>query len=148
MSVSEPGKIAALRPLIGKWATTIELLDKDGALTVHYATDTYRWALGKQFVFHDVAGTMAGLKLQTLEIIGPAKRGRYACRSYDNSGLSVDFIARLKGTKWSIRGKSMKFDGAFSHDGNVLAGMWKQKRRGKWYEWMTVTLEKHDGNKA
>ena len=34
--------IAALKPLIGKWLTTIELLGEDGASTVHHATDTYR----------------------------------------------------------------------------------------------------------
>ena len=134
--------ISALEPLIGFWKTTIEMTDETGAVTTHHATDTYRRGLGGRFVLHDVAGEMAGQKLETLEILSPGKRGAFDCRSYDNTGAVADYTARIDGDRWSIRSDSLKFDGGFSEGGRVLSGVWKQKRGGKWHLWLSITLRK------
>jgi hypothetical protein len=134
--------IAALAPLIGVWETTIEMTGEAGETTIHRATDTYRWGLGRRFVLHDVAGTMAGRELETLEIIAPGQRGAFDCRSYDNSGEVGDFTARLNGDRWSIRSKALKFDGRLSSGDRTLSGSWMQKRGGKWHAWLAIVLNK------
>ena len=146
--MSDTADLRDLEPLVGVWKTTIEMLDEAGKSTTHHATDTYRWALGKKFIFHDVDGMMAGQKVETLEIISPGPRGAFACRSYDNSGSVDDFKARLTRNRWTIKGKTLKFDGRLSRDRQTLSGEWKQKCGDVWQVWLKIILRKTEEEKS
>ena len=138
-------RIKELRPFIGTWATTIEMTE-DGQTTTHRATDTYRWALGDKFIFHDVKGNMGGQPIETLEVMSVKGPRNFALRSYDNSGAVQEYTASLDGHDWLIDGDTLRFRGTFSTDWRVLEGKWEKRSDARWQHWLVVRLQKSPGD--
>ena len=139
--MADSSRLKSLQPFIGKWSTTIAMTEGSKTST-HHATDTYRWALGEQFIFHDVEGTMGGQPVETLEIVSAKGSRNFDLRAYDNSGAIEDYVASLDGRDWHIDGDSLRFRGAFSGDWKTLSGNWERRSGDEWEHWLTVTLEK------
>ena len=105
------------------------------------ATDTYEWLPGGYFLLHRVDGTMGGHPVQALEVIGyDPERGDYFSQSYDNTGSTASYRARLEGERWQIIGERERFDGRFTEGGRVLRGRWERLADGRWVDWMTLSL--------
>ena len=128
---------------IGTWNTTGEVLETDanpaGALV---ATDTYRWLPGNRFIVHDVDARFDSNPARSMEVIGfdPSKRQFFA-RSYDDQGSTEAFVVALDGRRWSIKGKTVRFDGSFDSRKNRLSGLWELKAaKGRWQPWIKLEL--------
>jgi hypothetical protein len=134
-------RLQELQPFIGRWATTIEMIE-EGETSLHHATDVYRWALGKKFIFHDVRGKMGGQPIETLEIMSVKGPRNFDLRSYDNSGAIEDYTASLDGHDWRIDGAKLRFRGAFSRDWGTLQGTWERRGGDKWHRWLAIKLER------
>lgn len=128
---------------IGTWNTTGEALKTDSSpATTLFATDTYRWLPGNQFIIHDVDARFGDQPTRSMEVMGYDVRGkRYLARSYDDQGVSEEFEVNLKGKKWTIIGETVRFDGKFSPDGNKLEGLWELKsQKSGWQPWIKLKL--------
>ncbi len=77
-----------------------------------------------------------------MEVIGyDLASKKYTARSYDDQGTSELFEVALKGTSWSIIGKSVRFSGKFDADGSTLTGLWERKgKKSGWQPWITLRL--------
>src|SRR5688572_20439085 len=114
---------------IGTWNTTGAVLATEtnpaGALI---ATDTYRWLPGRHFVVHDVDARFDGKPTRSMEVMGfDSSRRRFFGTSYDDRGTAEGFTVALDGRRWSIKGKAVRFEGAFDSKGNCLTGLWELK---------------------
>jgi hypothetical protein len=128
---------------IGTWNTRGDVLATDDSPpTTLWATDTYRWLPGRQFLVHDVDARFGTRPSRSIEVVGydPARR-KYVGRSYDDQGVSEVFDVVLSGKRWTIRGKALRFKGKFSRDGNQLTGLWELKsRKSGWQPWIKLEL--------
>lgn len=139
-------RLDRLNVLIGKWGTTITLLNPGGGDgDVTRATDIYTWSANGKFVQHDVDADMGSGRVQSLEVIALASSGEgYVSRSYDPDGTFSDFVCALDGRSWSIIGAMQRFSGLFSEDGSLLSGKWEQNDgAGQWTPLMKVVLQKY-----
>lgn len=128
---------------IGTWNTTGEVLETDAAPAgTLVATDTYRWLPGRQFIVHDVDARFNGRPARSMEVMGYDRAGRkYFARSFDDQGVTEAFAIALAGTRWTIVGDTVRFDGRFTADRNRLAGLWELKgKRGAWQPWIRLEL--------
>lgn len=135
--------LSRLEVFIGTWNTTGEVLETAahpaGALV---ATDTYRWLPGRHFIVHEVDARFDGQPTRSMEVIGfDAAKKRFFSTSYDDQGATEDFVVALEGRRWSIRGKAVRFDGAFDARGKRLAGLWERRAgRAGWQPWIRLEL--------
>lgn len=128
---------------IGTWNTTGEVLATDNSpATMLSATDTYRWLPGKQFIIHDVDARFGNQPTRSIEMIGyDPHQKRYTARSYEDQGGSEEFEVVLNGKKWTILGKTVRFDGKFDSKGNKLEGLWELKSsKSVWQPWIKLKL--------
>jgi hypothetical protein len=70
------------------------------------------------------------------------RRRRCVSTSFDEQGVTSTFEARLRGRQWTIKGKTQRFRGTFSSDGDALSGTWDQKWGRAWKPWLTITLRR------
>lgn len=136
-------KLSRFEIFIGTWNTTGEVLETDSSSpTTLFATDTYRWLPGKQFIIHDVDARFGDTPTRSMEVMGyDPKRKRYFARSFDDQGVTDEFEVILKGNKWLITGETVRFAGAFSSDGKKLEGLWELKsRKSGWQPWIKLKL--------
>ena len=136
-----PDPMARYEPFIGVWNTHGQVLAfEESPATIMTATDTYRWGPGRAFIIHDVDARFGGEPTRSFEVMGyePARK-RYMTRSYDDQGLTEDFRIALVGKRWTITGKTVRFDGAFDRTGNKLTGLWERKAR-RWQPWIELEL--------
>ena len=136
-------RMSGFEIFVGTWNTRGEVLATDEApATTLTATDTYRWLPGKQFLLHDVDARFGDQPSRSMEIVGyDSARKKYVARSYDDRGVSEVFDVALKGKRWTIRGKALRFDGRFSPDGNKLTGLWELKSgKSGWQPWIELVL--------
>jgi hypothetical protein len=136
-------KISKLEVFIGTWNTTGEVLETDanpsGALV---ATDTYRWLPGKHFIVHDVDARFDGKPTRSMEVMGfdRATKGYFAS-SYDDQGNSDRFAIALNGRRWTIEGKTVRFNGSFNSQKDRLTGLWEVKvGKARWQPWINLLL--------
>jgi len=135
--------MARLEVFIGTWNTTGEVLETEanppGNLT---ATDTYRWLPGRHFIVHDVDARFDGSPTRSMEVMGfDASRKRFFTRSYDDQGATEEFVAALNGRRWTIEGKTVRFDGSFDLHKRRLSGLWELKvGKGRWQPWINLVL--------
>ncbi len=133
--------MAALEPLVGRWATTITMLHpaemKD---QVFRAIDTYRWLEGRQTLVHEVEARMGGQAVNSIEIY-TAKDGHVVSRNFDGLGNVSDYRASMEGGVWQIEGANIRFTSTrvASH---VIEGVWEQDAGEGWVRWMTVRLDR------
>lgn len=136
-------KMTRFEIFIGTWNTTGEVLKTDGSPeTTLFATDTYRWLPGNGFIIHDVDARFGEQPTRSMEVIGydPQKKS-YVARSYDDQGISEEFDVSLKGKKWTILGKTVRFAGKFDRNGNKLEGLWELKSpKSGWQPWIKLKL--------
>jgi len=135
--------IARLEVFIGTWNTRGRVLATDASpATTLVATDVYRWGPGRRFVVHDVDARFGDDVARSMEVIGhdPLRR-RLVARSYDDRGASEAFDVTLRGRRWRIDGKSVRFDGAFDASRDRLTGLWElRSRRSRWQPWIELEL--------
>ncbi|MFF0829147.1 hypothetical protein ACFYU8_20855 [Brevibacillus sp. NPDC003359] len=95
------------------------------------ATDTYEWLSGDK-------------EVKTIEIIGYDTTSQmYFTHAYDNYGSRASYYANLLGRDWTITGKTERFTGKFSVDGNTLIGTWELLGNNEsWAHWMDIRLTK------
>ena len=136
-------KMARFEIFIGTWNTTGEVLKTDSSPeTTLFATDTYRWLPGNQFIVHDVDARFGEQPSRSMEVMGydPEKK-RYIARSFDDQGVSEEFDISLKGKKWTIVGKTVRFEGKFDSKGEKLEGLWELKSpKSGWQPWIKLKL--------
>ena len=130
--------------LVGVWDTIITPLAADGSPgQPSQATDAYAWIANGLFLQHDVDAMVDGHRVRSLEILAvEPDTGRYVTRSYDADGSMNDFVAELDGNAWRLIGVQQRFSGAFSPDGQRLAGEWEQRGDAGWTPLMRVALRK------
>lgn len=136
-------KMTRFEIFMGTWNTTGEVLETDSSpATILIATDTYRWLPGNRFIIHDVDARFDGQPTRSTEVIGyDPKTKRYFARSYDDQGVSEEFEVILKGRRWTIVGKAVRFDGKFDRDGYKLQGLWELKSpKSGWQPWIKLKL--------
>jgi Protein of unknown function (DUF1579) len=149
LSLAQPrtpsAEIQHLQLFVGKWNTEGETHASADAPAVKIsAVDTYEWMSGKFFLVHHVDGHMGEEELNVIEFIGydPSSQ-TYSCHSFDNRGNSDLYQANLRDPIWTIEGKSSRFTGMFSTNGNTLTGKWERSIDGlDWLPWMDVKLTK------
>lgn len=142
MSVSG---MSRLEVFIGTWNTTGEVLGTDDApATTLVATDTYRWLPGRHFIVHEADARLGSTPTRSMEVIGYDRSARaFTSRAYDDQGGMEEFKLSLKGRRWSIVGKVVRFDGKFSEDRSELKGLWEMKgKKGRWQPWIVLKLER------
>jgi hypothetical protein len=145
-NAQQPAKaVAALEPFVGIWDTTGTIMGPDGKPAGELkATDTYEWFAGRFFLIHHVDGHMGDAEVKALEVIGAGPKGT-ACiaRSYDNAGQSEEYEVALRGSQWTIDGKTQRFRGQLTEDGRILEGQWDLSEDGStWRPWMRIRLRK------
>lgn len=135
--------MSKLEVFIGTWNTTGEVLETEanpaGALV---ATDSYRWLPSGRFIVHDVDARFDGKPTRSMEVMGfdAAKKSLFAT-SYDDQGVSEHFTVALSGRRWTIQGKSVRFEGSFNPAKNRLTGLWELKvAKGRWQPWIDLVL--------
>jgi len=134
------GKLEALKPLVGRWSTDITLLyPMDVKGQKFKAEDTYRWLGEENILIHEVTGEMNGKPLRSIEIYSVGSDGQFRARSFDNGGEVSIFRASMKKGEWRIVGNTQRFVSLKLTDG-LIEGVWQLKSRGKWRDWMTVSL--------
>lgn len=137
--------LARLNVFVGTWKTEgLIKSSPSGPAAKLKATDTYEWLPGGFFLIHHVDGFMGEEEVKTIEIIGyDASSRMYSTHSYDNRGNIGVYQANLLGADWTIMGKSERFTGKFSDDGNTLSGNWELSGDGEsWDSWMEIKLSK------
>lgn len=128
---------------IGTWNTTGEVLETDvnpaGTLV---ATDTYRWLPGKHFIVHDVDARFDGSPVRSMEVMGfDSSSKHFFTRSYDDQGSTEAFIVDLHGRRWTIEGKTVRFNGSFDSQKKRLTGLWELKvSKACWQPWINLML--------
>jgi hypothetical protein len=136
-------RMSKLDVFIGTWNTTGEVLKTEanpaGTLV---ATDIYRWLPGKHFIVHDVDARFDGDPTRSMEVIGfDTSKRQFFARSYDDQGATERFIVALDGRRWTIKGKTVRFNGSFDSRKNRLAGLWELKvARARWQPWIKLEL--------
>ena len=106
-------------------------------------TDIYEWLPGGFFQLHRVEAEIGGNKVHALEVIGVDGKG-IRTQSFDSTGSSQEYRARLSGGRWKIDGCLERFRGKFSADRKTLTGRWETRKspRGRWKAWMDIRLTK------
>jgi hypothetical protein len=148
---SAPGvEYQRLNIFIGQWNTTGEVLETSNSPAAKIdAIDTYEWMAGEFFLLHHIEARIGDNEVKALEIIGYDDSSRtYFSHSFDNQGNADTFQANLRGSVWTIEGKTARFEGVFSDDGKILTGKWeKSDEDSGWSEWMNVKLTKSASRK-
>jgi len=141
---NEPGTaLALLDVFVGKWHTEGVIAGSpSGPAARLKAVDTYEWLPGGFFLIHHVDGHMGEDPVKAIEMIGYDASSRlYTTQSYDNQGNVNAYQANLQGREWTISGRTERFTGAFSEDGNSLTGKWElSDGGGNWAHWMDIKL--------
>jgi hypothetical protein len=142
-NVMAANRMVHLEVFIGTWNTIGEVLETEAApATTLSATDTYRWLPGRHFIAHDADARFGGDVTRSMEVIGYDRASKkYFARSYDDQGVSELFEVALKGKKWSIIGKSVRFNGKFNGKNSELTGLWELKgKKAGWQPWIKLKL--------
>lgn len=131
-----------LRPLEGRWATTITMLHPAEAKgQVYHAVDSYRFLPGDRVMVHEVEARM-GEAIASVEIYTPAEKGDgFVSRNFDGRGQLSDYTAGMKAGVWSVTGESETFTST-RLEADVIEGLWRLKDGEDWVDWMTVTLDR------
>ncbi|MED1780850.1 DUF1579 family protein [Brevibacillus fortis] len=144
--VPEPDPaLTHLNIFVGKWVTDGLIMESPaGQAAKLKATDTYEWLPGGYFLIHHVDGMMGDKEVKTIEIIGYDTTSQmYFTHAYDNYGSRASYYANLLGRDWTITGKTERFTGKFSVDGNTLIGTWELLGNNEsWAHWMDIRLRK------
>lgn len=129
---------------IGTWNTTGEVLATDvSPATTLSATDTYRWLPGRHFIIHEVDARFGAQVTRSLEVFGyDAESKKYLAHSYDDRGVREELEVSLKGRRWMILGKHVRFDGKFNAVGDQLVGLWEIKGKRGWRPWIKLSLSR------
>jgi hypothetical protein len=129
---------------IGTWNTTGEVYATAASpATTLSATDSYRWLPGRCFIIHEVDARFGDDVTRALEVFGyDAERKKYLAHSYDDRGAKEEFEVILKGRRWKILGKNVRFDGKFSPVGDQLGGLWEIKDKRGWQPWIKLSLSR------
>jgi hypothetical protein len=136
------GKLEALRPLVGRWSTRITLLYPMNMKGRQFeAEDTYRWLGEENILIHEVTGEMNGKPLRSIEIYSGGSNRQFRARSFDDGGEVSDFRASMKKGEWKIVGNTQRFTSSKLTD-DLIEGVWQLKSRGKWRDWMMVSLSR------
>jgi hypothetical protein len=128
---------------IGTWNTTGDVLRTEaGPAGTLSATDTYRWLPGNRFIVHDVDARFDGKPTRSMEVMGfDASKRQYFATSYDDRGSTETFVVALSGRRFSIRGKTVRFDGGFDARRGRLFGLWELKgSKAGWQPWIRLEL--------
>ena len=133
--------MAALKPLVGRWSTTITMLSppKEAGKT-YRAIDTYRWMPGEQVLVHEVEARMGKAAIHSMEIY-TAKGGKIVSRNFDAGGTVSDYKAEMADGTWKVVGSTERFTST-SITRNAIEGVWEMKGKKGWEDWMTVRLDR------
>lgn len=138
-------RMSRLEVFIGTWNTTGDVLETESAPPSKLiATDTYRWLPGKHFIVHEADARFGVDVSRSMEVIRfDSASKKYFAQSYDDQGSTESFEAALKGKRWTIVGKSVRFDGRFNARNTRLTGLWELKgKRAGWQPWIDLTLDR------
>ncbi|WP_298928322.1 DUF1579 family protein [uncultured Ramlibacter sp.] len=128
---------------IGTWNTTGEVLETQASpASTLSATDTYRWLPGRHFIVHEVDARFDGKPTRSMEVMGfDASKKQHFARSFDDQGSMEVFVVALKGRRWSIQGKTVRFSGSFDAQKNRLKGLWElNESKSGWQPWIKLEL--------
>lgn len=136
-------RMSRFEVFIGTWNTTGEVLETEaGPADTLFATDTYRWLPGRHFIVHDVDARFGSQPTRSMEVMGfDAIKQQHFARSFDDQGTTELFVLALDGRRWSIGGKTVRFNGSFDASKNRLRGLWELKgRKAGWQPWIQLEL--------
>lgn len=130
------------KKFIGKWNTAGRLLNTKGKEVKIKGTDTYELILDGFFILHKANVFMGKQRSRTYEIIGMGTDNNFMMQHFNNSGTSGLMTATLKNGIWNYAGSELRFKGKFSRKGNEFSGVWKQRSRNKWIDFIEIKLSK------
>ena len=136
-------RMSKFEVFIGVWNTTGEVLETQvspaGTLS---ATDTYQWLPGKHFIVHSVDARFDGQPARSMEVLGfDSKKQQRFASSYDDQGSAEAFVLELNGRRFSINGKTVRFNGGFDAQKSCLTGLWELKgAKAGWQPWIKLKL--------
>lgn len=136
-------RMSKFEVFIGTWNTTGEVLETEAGPTgTLSATDTYRWLPGKHFIVHDVDARFGSHPTRSMEVVGfDTLKQEHFARSFDDQGTTEVFVVALNGRRWSISGKTVRFNGSFDAQKNRLRGLWELNgKKAGWQPWIKLEL--------
>ena len=133
--------VAALQPLVGRWSTTITMLNPpELSGDVYRAIDTYRWMPGEKILIHEVEARMGGDTTNSIEIYSEAN-GQIVSRNFDSKGEVSDYTAAMMDGAWEVTGDTERFSST-SITSDSIEGCWQLRGEGGWKDWMTIRLQR------
>jgi hypothetical protein len=131
------------KKFIGKWNTEGRLLNSNENEEVKIkGTDTYELILDGFFILHKADVLIGKQRSRTHEIIGVGTRNNFLMQHFNNNGTSGSMTATRKYGTWSYNGNGLRFRGKFSKKGNEFSGVWEQRSRSKWTDFIEIKLSK------
>jgi hypothetical protein len=129
--------IAALRPLIGEWATsgrTVEGVTIEGS-------DVYRWLPGERFVVHHVDVRMGGQQVNVLEVIGEPDGDAFLMRSFDHQGGTAVMRATVDDAGvWTFTGAAERATLVVAD--STMSARWERNVGGAWEHWIDMEFRR------
>jgi len=138
-------QLLLLQPFVGKWTTTGKMYATANTPEISInGFDTYEWLPGGTLLLHKVNVYIGKERTQSSETIGYDKlTNSFKIQYIDAQGKEGIFIATVSGKQWTFIGKTLRFNGAFSHDNMEITGIWEQCSNGKdWKKYMEIKLVK------
>ena len=136
-------RMSKFEVFIGVWNTTGEVLETQASPAgILSATDTYQWLPGKHFIVHSVDARFDGQPARSMEVLGfDSKKQQHFASSYDDQGSAEAFALELHGRRFSIKGKTVRFNGGFDAQKSCLTGLWELKgAKAGWQPWIKLKL--------
>ena len=136
-------ELRKLDRLVGKWKTEGKTRATPSKPSVRICgTDIYEWLPGGFFLIHRVNVCMGDEEVKSVEVIGYDDSVQtYPMHSFDNKGNYDLSQASVHNSTLIITGKSIRFTGVFSDNGDTITGTWEiLTDSSNWSPWMDLKL--------
>ena len=110
---SQSSRLQDLEWLIGEW------VDQSDEAIVRTSC---RWSKNKNFIMNNFKAEMPGLEpLEGTQVIGfDAARGRIRSWTFNSNGGIAEAVWTKKGNQWTVRSRSVTFDGGRGSSTNIF----------------------------
>ncbi len=111
-------------------------------------TDEYEWMEGGQWLIHRVDVTIAGDRVQALELIGGTENegDSWVTRAFDVSGTYDEMtLKRTSSGSFLLLGEGVRSTLTPAAEGDRMTALWEQETApGAWIRWMDMTFSRLD----
>lgn len=129
--------------LVGVWKTKGTITSGKNNLKL-IGTDTYELILNGNYILHKADVKIGNERSETLEIITFDNSSEKAIMQYFNTkGEEGKMRSSIINNEFKIKGKGLKFHGAFNEENTIINGNWYMlKENKKWKPFIELRLEK------